>query len=136
MCRYPRGLRAELRDEFLSELAPDRELFSEWKSVERERGHDAAFEFTRYEERFRLSAWGMTLLHELSRRPGDVFLVCQCRVGERCHREMLLLLARRLFGASVAEVFHGYSVWKKRIAELRWPLPGSALVSNERRFPE
>jgi uncharacterized protein YeaO (DUF488 family) len=119
MCYYPRGLRRLLLDEYRGDLAPDRELFREWKNVEKEEGHDAAFERTRYEERFRLSGKALATLRELSLRSRDeeIFLACQCAVGERCHREMLLLLARDGLGAQIGEVFHEYPAWRKR-----WPL--------------
>jgi hypothetical protein len=137
MCHYPRGLRTEARDAFHSELAPDRGLFAEWKSVERESGHDEAFVRTRYEERFRLSAWALQLLHELSARAKseDVFLVCQCGVGERCHREMLMLLARKTFAADVDTIHNSYPGWERRLRADFWPLPASALATPDRKYP-
>lgn len=138
MCHYPRGLRTEARDAFISELAPDRPLLAEWKECEREKGHEAAFKQTHYEERFQLSAWALHLLEELSRRSlkEDVYLVCQCEVGERCHREMLMLLAKAKFKASVGKIFKKYPVWIRRIKGLKLPLPESALASGKRNYPD
>jgi uncharacterized protein YeaO (DUF488 family) len=119
MCYYPRGLRRVLLDEYRSDLAPDRELFREWKMVERRSGHDEAFAHTRYEERFLLSAEAIAHLVELARlsREKDVVLLCQCGPGERCHREMLLLLAAEL-GARTAGVANEYPAWRRRIRAL------------------
>src|SRR4051794_14110901 len=66
MCFYPRGLKRELIDLYRADLAPDRELFREWKNIERDHGHDQAFIRTRYEERFSLSEKGLWHLRELA----------------------------------------------------------------------
>src|SRR5260370_1217573 len=65
MCYYPRGLRKVLIDEYRSDLAPDRELFKEWKSFERAYGHEEAFRRSHYEERFKLSPAAKEHLREL-----------------------------------------------------------------------
>lgn len=135
MAHYPRGLRTELRDEFLSELGPDRPLLKEWKAIERLEGHDAAFQRTHYESRFRLSAWALHRLSELARAPEKVFLVCQCEVGERCHREMLMILAQRWMHANCGPVHHDYAEWSRRVETLRWPVSESELATGERKFP-
>jgi uncharacterized protein YeaO (DUF488 family) len=120
MCYYPRGLRRALLDEYRSDLAPDRKLFAEWKAVEREAGHEAAFVKSRYEKRFTLSPRAIEKLGELSLRAQrePVFLACQCALGERCHREMLMLLAREELGAPVGRLYHSYPTFRKRIPGL------------------
>lgn len=117
MCHYPRGIRKEWRDEFRSDLAPDRLLFKEWKSFEQVEGHDQAFALARYEQRFHLSPIALAHLAELSvqSHTKDIYLVCQCQVGERCHREMLLLLAQKLYGAAAESIFNSYPVFENRI---------------------
>jgi uncharacterized protein YeaO (DUF488 family) len=137
MCHYPRGLPTGARDAFHSELAPDRPLFAEWKEIEREQGHARAFIRTRYQHRFVLSGWGFHLLHELAERAKEeqVFLVCECAVGERCHREMLMLIAKTTFGAAVDKIFNNYPIWQKRLKRLHWPIPESALATGIRKFP-
>lgn len=105
---HPRGLRRELRDEYRADLAPERPLFKDFKRWQKALGHDAAFEKADYYGRFALSESGLSALERLSREPGKVFLVCQCAVGERCHREILLLLAGKRFGARIGRVFHDY----------------------------
>lgn len=110
MCGYPRGLKRELRDDFLPELAPTRDLLNDFKKIEKTDGHEQAFIKSNYYSRFRLSeSAGYDLRHvsELA-RDKDVYLVCQCEFGERCHREMLMLIARQRFGVAIAEVFHKY----------------------------
>ena len=107
---YPRGLKKELRDEYDGGLAPSTELFRDFKRHQAASGHDAAFALSRYEDRFELSAEALRRLEELSResRTRDVYLTCQCGMGQRCHREILLLLARALFGARIGPVYHPY----------------------------
>lgn len=117
MCFYPRGLRKELRDEYRSDLAPERVLFKEFKGYQSRFGHKAGFTRSCYESRFNLSANALEHLNELAQlsRSRDVYFVCQCEVGERCHREMILLAAQKLYGAKIDRVFQSYSVFLKRI---------------------
>jgi uncharacterized protein YeaO (DUF488 family) len=113
---YPRGLRKNLRDEYRSDLAPELKLFKDFKKNQARFGHDRAFEKARYEKRFSLSERAMEHLRELSElsREKDVYLACQCEIGERCHREILLLLARKKFGARIGKVFHEYPTVMRR----------------------
>jgi uncharacterized protein YeaO (DUF488 family) len=110
MCFYPRGLRTEFRDEYHGELAPDKKLFKDWQAQKELHGHELAFEYSDYEARFTLSeeAWDhLERLADLSNER-DVYFVCQCDVGEKCHREILMLLAEREFHAKIAKVYHQY----------------------------
>jgi uncharacterized protein YeaO (DUF488 family) len=118
---YPRGLRRELRDEYRGELAPAPALFADFKRHQAESGHDRAFALSRYESRFSLSDEAWARLGRLSAmsRTRDVYLVCQCPVGERCHREILMLLARDRFGARIGPVHHGYPVAERRLGNGR-----------------
>lgn len=106
---YPRGLRKELRDEYLGSLAPDKALFKDFKRWQ-PRGHDAAFQKARYDERFWLGEEALAHLARLAAlsRKKTVYLICQCEVGERCHREMLMLLARRRFRARIGKIHNAY----------------------------
>jgi uncharacterized protein YeaO (DUF488 family) len=117
MCFYPRGLRKELRDEYRKNLAPDNVLFKEWQVFEKAHGHEAAFRLSRYEDRFTLSEEALENLRRLSElaRKQDVYLICQCAVGERCHREILLLEAKRRFRAKTGKVFHTYPRYFARL---------------------
>ncbi len=120
MAYYPRGMKKEMIDEYRSDLAPDRQLFAEWKEFEEKSGHDEAFTRSRYEERFTLSTEALAhlkLLGEFARK-ADVYLFCQCAPGERCHREILLLTAREKFGAPIDKVFHDYPRFIERLPEI------------------
>jgi hypothetical protein len=120
MCFYPRFVRRELRDEYLSDLAPDRVLFGEFKRVQRATGdHNGAFARVSYEKRFALTNEGIEHLARLSTlaHERDVYLVCQCTVGERCHREMLLLMAKQWFTAKAEPPTNDYPVFRKRLSK-------------------
>jgi uncharacterized protein YeaO (DUF488 family) len=119
MCFYPRGLKKELLDEYRSDLAPDRELFKDFKEFQAKVGHEAAFENSNYEARFHLSRRAAEHLKTLAQmsQTQDVYLACQCELGERCHREILLLIAKNEFGAQISEVFHSYPVFEKRLPQ-------------------
>lgn len=121
MAFYPRGLKKELLDEYRAHLAPDRQLFSEWKEVEQKSGHDEAFFQTKYEERFTLAPDARESLRRLVdiSKTRDVYLACQCEPGERCHREMLLLYAQSQFKAEIEPPHHSYPVFQKRIDSLK-----------------
>lgn len=97
---YPRFVPKEGIDEYLRTLAPDRELFTEFKARARElKDHNRAFAEVEYEKRFQLSGAGKEDLKRLSAlsKERDVFLVCQCASLDRCHADLLLLLARHWF---------------------------------------
>lgn len=119
MRTYPRQVTKGERDEYLVDLSPDPALFREFKEAERRLGdHDAAFAAVRYEERFQLGSSALADLRRLSRAAGDrdVFLVCQCAIGQRCHRELLLLAARQAFDAVADSPLNDYPVFGQRLA--------------------
>ena len=115
---YPRFVKKELVDEYLRTLAPDKELFTEFKALDRKFGdHDLAFEKVRYEERFSLSAAGVDDLKRLSALSltQDVYLFCQCRATERCHADLLLLAARLWFRAPIQWIRVKYPRYEARL---------------------
>lgn len=119
---YPRFLRKELRDEFISDLAPAKELLSDFNRAQKKLGaHNPAFAETDYENRIELSASGLSHLERLAElsRSKDVYLLCICELGEKCHREMLLLLARKLFHCEIGTVCHAYPDFMKRLPEFK-----------------
>jgi uncharacterized protein YeaO (DUF488 family) len=118
MRRYPRFVRRELRDEYVAAMAPPRKLFEDWLSNKRRTGdHHRAFDRVRYEERYDLPEEGWEALERLSKlsRKQDVYLVCQCQVGQRCHREMLLMLAKQKFKARAENPRNDYPTFRKRM---------------------
>lgn len=115
---YPRFLKKEDRDEYVHELAPDEKLFNEFKAMQKKLSdHNVAFRLVRYEERFRLSETALAELKRLSdlARQKDVYLLCQCGPGERCHRDLLLLEAQKRFGAEIEKPRMPYPVYEKRL---------------------
>jgi hypothetical protein len=58
----------------------------------------------------------------------DVYFICSCRVGQRCHREMVLLLAKKWFKAKTDQVTNRYPGFEKRIAS---PTASKKLVRHE-----
>lgn len=122
MRRYPRFVRRELRDEYLTSMSPDPKLHETWLSAKRRyRDHNGAFGRVHYEKRFEVSEPGWADLERLCRlaRRKTVYLVCHCRVGDRCHREMLLLLAREIFGAPAEEPRNDYPEFRGRFKAFR-----------------
>jgi uncharacterized protein YeaO (DUF488 family) len=115
---YPRGIARELRDEYLRSLSPDETLFREFKTRQRAlRDHTRAFQEVEYERRFSLGEEGLRDLARLAElsRERDVYLICQCEVGEVCHRELLLLITRERLGVPTDRVLHRYLVFEARI---------------------
>jgi uncharacterized protein YeaO (DUF488 family) len=115
---YPRFLKKELRDDFQCELAPPKELLHDFNEAQTKlNNHNLAFEESSYEKRFDLSAKGIGLLQSYSQmsKDKDVYFVCVCELGEMCHREILLLMAKRLYGARIGEVFNSYSTIASRL---------------------
>jgi uncharacterized protein YeaO (DUF488 family) len=117
---YPRFLKKELRDEFICELAPVKELLADFNaSQKRLANHNMAFTDTDYESRFQLSKSALEHLRRLAKLSAkqDVYLFCVCEVGGMCHREMLMLLAHELFGCKIGEVYNDYPVLTRRFKE-------------------
>jgi len=118
MQHYPRFLTKEMIDEYIHDLAPQRELFAEFKARDRDmKDHDAAFAAVDYENRFELNGAGMAALERLSTmsRDRDVFLLCQCQSLEKCHGDLLLLLAKHHFAAPVARIRIRYPGFEDRL---------------------
>lgn|GEM_PF-720551 len=130
MRRYPRFVARELRDEYLHTMSPDVKLHEAWLGAKRRNhDHNGAFARVQYEHHFTVSDPGWADLQRLCRkaRQRTVYLVCQCRVGDRCHREMLLLLARELFKIPAEEPKNDYPEFRKRFSLFRRqlrPRPG------------
>lgn len=120
MCFYPRGLKKTLWDEYRADLAPDRNLFQEWKEIEKTEGHDTAFEKSNYEKRFELSRRALEHLEGLCKlsRSQDVYIACQCEIGQRCHREIILLIAEKAYGATIEAVHHSYPRFLERMDQI------------------
>ena len=126
MCRYPRGLSKKLIDEYIRVLAPDAQLLDDFHA---ERGrlngnHNAAFLSMNYQKRFRLSVEAVAELRRLAElaRERDVYLICQCANDQRCHRELLLICARRWFGVPTEQRKFSYPEFESRVPDDPAPL--------------
>lgn len=117
---YPRFLKKNLMHEYRSELAPTKGLLKEFKAAEKECGnHDEGFIQVDYENKFELDESGLHSLKELSDLSAEktVYLVCHCKVGQYCHRELLLLMAEKLFGAKISKVSFPYTDFRNRLEQ-------------------
>ena len=126
MRTYPRQITRTQRDEYLVDLSPDPQLFRDFKDAERRLGdHDLAFAEVGYERRFQLNSSALSDLARLARaaQDRDVFLVCQCAVGQRCHRELLLMCARRGFEADAEAPRNAYPEFAARLERAPPPEP-------------
>jgi uncharacterized protein YeaO (DUF488 family) len=118
MRRYPRFVNRALRDEYTPEMSPEPSLHEDWLSAKRKyNDHNGAFARTHYEKRFTISEKGYEQLKRFSEmsKKKDVYFICSCRVGQRCHREMVLLLAQKWFKAKIDQLSHFYPQFEKRI---------------------
>ncbi|MBZ4422773.1 DUF488 family protein [Myxococcus sp. RHSTA-1-4] len=116
---YPRFLSKAKIDEYLRCLSPEANLFAEYRKLcVQYDDHEKAFENVRYEERFDLSDEGkenLARLAELSESQ-DVILICRCDRGQHCHVDLVLLMARAWFGASISELPFEYRRFQERFA--------------------
>lgn len=118
MRRYPRFVNRSYRDEYVSKMSPSNELHDEWLKMKRKyNDHDGAFRRSKFELRFDMPDEGLLELDRLCKlaKERDVYFICQCQTGCRCHRELLLLLAKALFKVKTDPVYNDYSIFKKRI---------------------
>lgn len=118
MRTYPRQVTKLERDEYIVDLSPEPALFREFKECERRTGdHDAAFAEVRYEQRFALGSTALSELARMSKLAAerDVYLICQCARGARCHRELLLLAARHAFDADAEPPLNAYPEFTARL---------------------
>jgi uncharacterized protein YeaO (DUF488 family) len=110
----------ELIDLYSHELAPTQALLDEFHA-ERKRldNHNAAFLSMNYQKKFTLMPTAVEQLHDLAERAksGDVFVVCQCEIKERCHRELLLIAAKRWFGAATELRAFSYPDFEARLGD-------------------
>jgi uncharacterized protein YeaO (DUF488 family) len=105
--------------QYVKELAPEAALLDDLMRLKEEFGgdHNAAFDAAEYEQRFALAEAGMAELERLVElsRDRDVYLVCQCKDDQRCHRELLLLLAKQRFGAEIESLRFEYPIYLQRL---------------------
>ena len=120
MCHYPRGLSKKLIDEYVKNLGPSKALLDAFHA-ERERlggNHNAAFLSSHYQKNFTLAPEGIVELKRLSElsRERDVYFVCQCALNQRCHRELLLICAKRWWRAATELRTFSYAEFEARLS--------------------
>jgi uncharacterized protein YeaO (DUF488 family) len=115
---YPRFLPRNLVNEYFSELAPNKKLLDEFKKMEKNLDdHNQAFEDVDYESKFQISSSGIEILRELAASDRPVYLICHCKIGDYCHREILLLIAEKLCGAKISRVHFPWKKIRERIED-------------------
>lgn len=115
---YPRYLKKEKRDEYIHKLAPDEKLLKDFNTMKTKLSdHNAAFRVVRYEEKFRLQPEVLDELKRLSdlSQTKDVFLACLCGTSERCHRDLLLMVAAHKYKAPTEKLRFSYPIFGKRL---------------------
>lgn len=119
MRHFPRYVAKPSIDEYVRELAPDGDLFAEFKARERAiQSHNQAFADVAYEERFALGEAGDLALARLAElaRGRDVYLICQCGFEQRCHTDLLLLMARARHDVLIGQRPFSYPVFEARLS--------------------
>ncbi|MGZ6466837.1 MAG: DUF488 family protein, N3 subclade [Bdellovibrionota bacterium] len=117
---YPRFLKKNQLDEYLSELSPEPGLFAEYRNLVTEHDcHESAFELVNYEGRFDLSSGGKKQLERLSTlsQTCNVHLICRCKAEEHCHVDLVLLMAKHFFGVPVPPLPFRYQRFQARLME-------------------
>jgi uncharacterized protein YeaO (DUF488 family) len=115
---YPRFLKSNMIHEYVKDLAPPRELLTAFNEKKEELAdHNAAFEAIHYEDQFWLSDEGFVELQKLAEeaQTGSVYLICHCKVGLRCHRELLMVLAAEKFKAPIGRLSFDWARFRERI---------------------
>lgn len=115
---YPRFLPKALTDEYARALSPQPELFEKYRALKKQSGEqNEAFEQAGYETTFALSDEGVRDLARLAGRSSteDVHLICQCAPSERCHVDLMLLLAEQKLGAAIGALPFAYDDFRTRI---------------------
>jgi hypothetical protein len=103
-------------------MSPEQSLHANWLSAKRKyNDHDGAFARTQYEKRFTISEKGFEYLKKFSElsKKKHVYFVCSCRIGQRCHREMVLMLAKKWFKAKTDKITHCYPEFEARVSSIR-----------------
>lgn len=121
MCHYPRGMSKARVDEYVKALGPSKALLDDFHA-ERERlngNHNAAFLACRYQDKFSLSDAGVVALERFAALSAerDVYFVCQCALDQRCHRELLLIMARKWWGAKTELRTFSYPDFERRLSD-------------------
>lgn len=109
---HPRYFANRLLDKWIPDMAPTRYLLDAFRARVLKLGDDqnAGFVAVDYDRKFELCQKGWEELERLSKlsHDQDVYLVCHCEIEEMCHRELLLLLAEKYFGAEIDSIHNSH----------------------------
>jgi uncharacterized protein YeaO (DUF488 family) len=114
MRMYPRFLSKSLIDGYKQALSPQKELFERYREIKKQIGdQNEAFELSHYQQKFALEQAGLQELRELVKvsENQNVYLICQCETNERCHVDLILLIAKKELGAKIGELPFEYFVF-------------------------
>ena len=115
MRMYPRFLSKALVDEYKPSLAPQKDLFERYREIKKRIGDQSeAFELAQYQREFALSQEG---LHDLQRlaefaKNQNVYMICQCAKNERCHVDLMLLIAQKKWGVDIGDLPYAYPQYR------------------------
>ncbi|MGZ3774258.1 MAG: DUF488 family protein, N3 subclade [Pseudobdellovibrionaceae bacterium] len=118
MRMYPRFLQKSLIDDYCQSLSPQADLFARYREFKKETGdQNKSFELAHYQEEFALTETGMHDLEKLVEisKKQNVYMICQCDRHERCHVDLMLLIAQKKFGAKIGNLPFDYDRFISRI---------------------
>ena len=118
MRMYPRFLTRQRVHEFRSALAPEKSLFDRYREFKKQTGNqDDAFERARYQQEFELNAEGMQELKAIVEQSStnEIYLICQCDRHERCHVDLMLLIAEKKLHAKIESPLQDYPLFRQRL---------------------
>jgi uncharacterized protein YeaO (DUF488 family) len=112
MRMYPRFLSKSLVDDYKQSLSPQKDLFERYRDFKKQVGDQSeAFELAQYQQKFALSQIAMNELSELIElsKKQDVYMICQCEKNERCHVDLMLLIAKVKLAADIGKLPFSYT---------------------------
>lgn len=118
MRAYPRFLSRSLVHDYKPSLSPQKELFGRYRDIKKKIGdQNQAFERAGYQREFKLGPDGLQDLRDLAElsKQENVYLICQCKTTERCHVDLMLLIAKTKWGAEIGDLPFEYSDFLARL---------------------
>jgi uncharacterized protein YeaO (DUF488 family) len=118
MRTYPRFLLKSAIDDYKQSLSPQKELFEHYRELKKQIGsQNEAFERAQYQSKFALTPSGLLDLKDLVEKSKNknVYLICQCEKNERCHVDLMLLIAKHKYAAEIGSLPFEYSVYSSRV---------------------
>lgn len=120
MRMYPRFLAKSFIDDYQQSLSPQKELFDRYREFKKQSGdQNQAFELARYQQKFALTPEGLQHLRQLVElsKTQNVYMICQCERHERCHVDLMLLIAKKTLSAKIGELPYKYSEFAAKLGK-------------------